>query len=563
MNRVPTLLACALLAASAAAQAPSNNSCSSPLTVFAGVNPQPPNGASGQFFTNVGASNSSSTAFDTACATAFNKDVWFEFTPTRTGTHTIKTCTPSGFTSGSLSETVVAIYDGATCPSGGTELACNDDNTVCNIFGSSRSSMNVSLWDGQTYLIRVGTESATASGTFYLEIEIPATAANDTCSNAVDLVIGANAGSFDGSNTSSLSYACTNFSVDHTDVWFKYEGSLADAINGVEVAITESGAGQFMAVYSGSCPSILGGYTLVDCGTSVVQFAPTWQTYWIRVGRGFSLEPTLTFTLTMTKTNRPSNDHCSNGLGTTGGVGPFYAETFGYYDNSGALDTDFGAIMPVCLAFSNSDVWYDYIATSSGKVVVSTDNYPGYPVGTLTDTVIAVFSACPNGSSTDLIACDDDGGVGNLSRLVFDAVQGTHYKVMVAGYGANGNTEGQFTLQILPQFRLQMSSPSGAGSFQLNLFDGGPNNAFFTCLTLNQGIFPYGPYFGIEPTFFEIVVQLTSNAPPFIGFLDGVGNYQYGPFVGLPSLTLYGVTMQFDALASSAGVTVYTAHTIP
>lgn len=561
MQRRSLLLAAAVLAAHAAAQAPSNNSCSAPLTVFAGVNPQPPNGSSGQYFTNVNATNSSSSAFGVECAPAFNKDVWFAFTPTKTGTHQIQTCTPSGFTSGSLTETVVAIYEASACPSGAVDLACNDDNTACNIFGSSRSSVNVNLWQGHDYLIRVGTESASASGTFYLEIVEPTTAANNLCTGAIDLVLGANSGTFDGATGSSTTYGCTAFSVSNADVWFKYEGSLLDVLNGVEVAITGSSVVDFMAVYTGTCSIIPpSSFNDVDCGTNVVQFAPGFQTYWIRVGRGFAAEPSLGFTLTMTKIERPSNDHCTSGFTTFGGVGPAYAALGVYYNNEGALDTNFGATTS-CVSNTNSDVWYDYIATTSGKVVVTTDTPSGYAAGTLTDTVVAVFAACGGGPP---IACDDNAGVGLLSYLEFEAVQGVHYKVMVAGKGQNLNTEGSFWLTIVPKFRLTMSAPLGPGSIQFNLTEGGPFQIFFTCLTLQQGNYPYGPFFGIEPTVTEIALQINSASEPFLGILNGSGGYQFGPIAGLPSgLTLYGVSLEFDAIGQISGVTPMTTFTIP
>jgi hypothetical protein len=108
-----------------------------------------------------------------------------------------------------------------------------------------------------------------------------------------------------------------------------------------------------------------------------------------------------------------------------------------------------------------------------------------------------------------------------------------------------------------------MSAPNGPGTIQIDVEDGGPNHAFFTCLTVNQGLYPYGPFFGIQPTFFEVVLQLTSNAEPFIGFLNGAGDYQFGPAPSIAGLTLYGVTLQFDAAASVAGVTPHTTFTVP
>lgn len=554
--------ALALLAAVAGAQAPSNNSCTAPLTVFSGVNPQPPAGTSGQFFTNVNATDSSAASFSIECGTDFNKDVWFLFTAPRTGVYVIKTCTPSGFTAGSLTQTVLAVYDSASCPSG-TAIACNDDSLTCNIFGSDRSYLTVNLFDNYDYLIRVGTESATQTGTFYLTIEAPTTAANDSCTGAIALTTGANAGSFDGSNGSTTTYGCTEFSVTNSDVWFSYTGTLLNLLNPKEVVIDISGAADFFAIYSGTCSVFPpASFSTLDCGTSLatLKFVPGNDTYYIRVGRDFAVEPTLDFTVTVAVNDVPDTDACANGVTTFGGVQPSYSDIASFYTNVGATDRGWSTTTG-CVGNSNSDVWFDYIATTSGKVYVSTQTPAGQIAGTLTDTVIAVFADCAANSA---IACNDDSGAGLLSYLEFDAIQGTHYKIMVAGFNDTSNTEGTFWLAIIPKFNLSMASPLGAGSLRINLTDGGPNHAFFTCITLNAGTFPYGPFYGIQPTFTEILLQLSSFSEPFVGVMNGIGGYQFGPLAGLPSgVNLYAVTLEFDAVGNVAGVSNYTSHLIP
>ncbi len=556
--------AVAILAAVAGAQAPSNNSCTSPLVVFTGVNPQPPSGTSGQYFTNVGATDSSAASFSIECGTDFNKDVWFLFTAPRTGNYVFKTCTPSGFTSGSLSQTVVAIYDSASCPSG-TAIACNDDSPTCNIFGSDRSYLNVNLFDNHDYLIRVGTESTTLTGTFYLTVEAPATAANDTCIGAIGLSAGANAGSFDGSNGSTATNGCSEFAVDNSDVWFSYTGSILNLLTPKEVVVTATGTIDFIAIYSGTCSLFpASSFSTLDCGPNIpgaaFKFVPGNDTYYIRVGRAFAVEPALDFNITVEVNVVPDTDDCADGVTTFGGVQPSYSDIASFYTNVGATDRGW-PLTTGCVGNSNSDVWFDYIATTSGKVYVSTDTPSGQTPGTLLDTVIAVFTDC---TTTSPIVCNDDGGVGLLSYLEFDAVQGTHYRIMVAGYSHYQNQEGTFWLAIIPKFKLSMASPLGAGSLRINLTDGGPNHAFFTCITLNAGTYPYGPFYGIQPTFTEILLQLSSFSEPFVGVMNGIGGYQFGPLAGLPSgVNLYAVTLEFDAVGNVAGVTNYTNHLIP
>ncbi|HYC77686.1 MAG TPA: hypothetical protein VEI02_08680 [Planctomycetota bacterium] len=559
-----TLSACVcLLAAVATAQAPSNNACSNALVVFGGINPQPPSGASGQFFTNVAATNSSSTAFGVECAPAFNKDVWFLYTAVRTGPVTVRTCTPSGFTAGSLTETVVAVYDAGDCPGGGPALACNDDSFACSssiLVPSNRASVTFNAYYAKDYLIRVGTENASTSGTFYLEVDEPAAAANNTCAGATSVSTGLNSGlSVAGSTPLTSTYGCSAWSASHSDVWHTYDTGLF--IGGREATITATGAGaDLVSVYKGTCGTLPPTFSVtqtVACGGTQVSFALSpFSTYWIRVGLAEQIEPSgFDYDLQIDVEVSPPNDDCADGLTFLGGTLPYHPSQASFLTNVAALTTPG---LSLCTTY-NSDVWFDYLATTSGKVSVSTLTPSGQAPGTLTNTVLAVFSDC---GATTPIACNNDFGGSLLSYLEFDAVQGQHYRVMVADFGP-AQFEGTFWLAIYPKFSLTMSSPGGPGTFRLDLANGGPNHLFFTCLTLQQGAYPYGPFFGVEPTLTELQLQIASGAPPFLGALDAQGAYQFGPFAGLPSLTLYGVTLEFDLAGQIAGVSNIAAHTIP
>ena len=142
MRRAAVVAAALFVAASAAAQAPSNNECTAPIVVTDGVNPSAPFGVDGTTFTNVSATNSA--AFGVSCggATHFNKDVFFTYVATCTGTTTFSTCTPAGFTAGTLIDTVLDVYDASACPGGGAALACNDQ------FCASRSEVSLATTAG-------------------------------------------------------------------------------------------------------------------------------------------------------------------------------------------------------------------------------------------------------------------------------------------------------------------------------------------------------------------------------------------------------------------------------
>ncbi|MGE3164899.1 MAG: PKD domain-containing protein [Planctomycetota bacterium] len=100
-----------------------------------------------------------------ACATWFgtntqvNKDLWYLFSATDTGTLTIDTCTAP--VSGA-NDTRVAVYQGPLCPiDATTQVGCDDDSCVAPVDFGSMLSVHVDA--GQDYLIRLGLFSTTAT----------------------------------------------------------------------------------------------------------------------------------------------------------------------------------------------------------------------------------------------------------------------------------------------------------------------------------------------------------------------------------------------------------------
>lgn len=84
------------------------------------------------------------------------------------------------------------------------------------------------------------------------------------------------------------------------------------------------------------------------------------------------------------------------------------------------------------------DLWYSFVPPTDGRYQIET-----LTGGTLADTVISVHTGCP-GSLTNDITCDDDSGVGDLSRATFTGVAGQEYKVRVGGVGG---TQGSFIVR--------------------------------------------------------------------------------------------------------------------
>lgn len=116
--------------------APSNDSCSSPTMIQ----------SASTAFDNTAATTTGSIGVASTCdASDFQLDVWFCYAATCTGSVSISLC-PGDF------DTMLAVYDGCTCPTR-SGLGCNDDG--CNTFGAG-SQLVFPAVAGQGYLVRVG-----------------------------------------------------------------------------------------------------------------------------------------------------------------------------------------------------------------------------------------------------------------------------------------------------------------------------------------------------------------------------------------------------------------------
>ncbi|MGA1266776.1 MAG: hypothetical protein ACO32J_06315, partial [Phycisphaerales bacterium] len=87
--------------------------------------------------------------------TAINKDIWYLFGATQTGTATVSTCGTAGF------DTNLVIY-GSACPTASTPvLACSDNASGCS---GNTSSASWEVVEGGEYRVRLGSPG-TGSGT--------------------------------------------------------------------------------------------------------------------------------------------------------------------------------------------------------------------------------------------------------------------------------------------------------------------------------------------------------------------------------------------------------------
>ncbi|MCX5688262.1 MAG: FG-GAP-like repeat-containing protein [Planctomycetota bacterium] len=112
-----------------------NDSCATPFPV---INGGP------MVFSTVGATTDGPTESLTL-GLAVSKDVWFLYTAPSTGVASVSLC-------GSSFDTMVAVYDGTTCPTGPNTAIAGNDDSRCGL----QSFATFACSAGNQYLIRVG-----------------------------------------------------------------------------------------------------------------------------------------------------------------------------------------------------------------------------------------------------------------------------------------------------------------------------------------------------------------------------------------------------------------------
>lgn len=112
--------------------------------------------------------------------------------------------------------------------------------------------------------------------------------------------------------------------------------------------------------------------------------------------------------------------------------------------------------------------------------------------------------------------------------------------------GSSGGTEDIRGIEFLPR-RLRIRGSGAPGSYVvgIDVIFGTPGLSYATVITTNAGNYPNGAILGIDPTYIELVVQLSYPYPPFNGVLDGTGCALFSlPLAGPVGVTVYGVSVE-------------------
>lgn len=323
-----------------------------------------------------------------------------------------------------------------------TQVACVDAGA-----NGVNATVTFTTVVGTTYHVRVQRQASNSTMDGRLCVWSPP---NDNPCGAVALPVGTSCTTTAGSNvgasgtTGIPAPGCAAYST--ADVWYTFVAPAVGSIN-IETApgtLTDGG----VAIYSAT--ACAGTFTLISCddsngpgnmGQAQASGLTPGVTYYARVwGNGGG---TGTFTICA---HALAND---NPCGATPiMVGSSCTTITG--TNVNATGTT-GVPVPGCASYSTADVWYSFVAGSTGSIALETSP------GTLTDGGVALYSATACGGTFTLLACDDNNGPGNMSLALFNGLTpGTTYFVRVWG---NGGATGTFNICA---FSLPNDNPCGA-----------------------------------------------------------------------------------------------------
>jgi hypothetical protein len=427
---------------------PSNNNCSSAITLTPDSSPACTNSVSG---TTLLASNSMETEPTCSSGGLGGGDVWYQFTATAEG-HTITFSNVSSVLGGT-STMATAVYQG-TC-GGLVEVAgsCGTSNTTRNIGN---------LVPGQTYFVRVWTVNSTSGQANSFDIcigTLPPPPLNNTCTNATILSVssgetcsGVTSGSTqDALNSGEEGPSCSASGLNGGDVWYQFTAtqSAHTIILSNVTNVSGSSSGMVTAVYENTC----GNLTQIDgsCLSSTtvlernISGLTAGQTYYVRVWTSSSLTTQAnSFDICIaTPPPPPANDNCSSA--TTLPVSPeeecseVTAGTTLSASNSGEAE-------PSCSAsgLNGGDVWYQFTATQSVHTIILSNI--SNVLGSTSGMVTAVYeNTCGNLTEIDG-SCVSSSTV--LERIISGLTADQTYYVRVWTINSTANQANSFDICI-------------------------------------------------------------------------------------------------------------------
>lgn len=488
----------------------------------------------------------------TGCAAivATDPDVWWTFTPPVGGTFFLnrELFDPSANNGGPevAGATRLAVYDGATGCGVSTALLC----------GAAASGLSAFLVGGQTYLVRAANAAGAASlGACFLTWSLLPPPANDACAAAFAVVEGVNpAGGGAYSNAGATddggvpAPTCAAGAVGTKGVWFSYVATATGPATATTCAPPDRAPGSLgdtvLEVFA-SCGALAAAACGDDfCGgLSRVVFATTaGSVYRLRVSSRFA---GVSGSFHLSVAQQPPDDECAGATPLAlGPNGPFF--------QLGATPSG-----PAACSAQLDDRWFSFVAPKSGRLRFDT-------CGSNVDAVLSVHPAC----GLPALACNDDAPSGfgscavaqpNAAGIEFDAVGGTDYRLRVGV--KNPAAFGDLRIGVAYRFGVRLVYDDPTDVLSLVVSDGGPFHLSLNAITLFQGAYPAGWFYGVDIPFLELATEIVTGAPFFVA-LDAAGGYSFS-VPGVPAIgwTLYAVSAEYAPNGAPIGASLATSLT--
>lgn len=364
------------------------------------------------------------------------KSVWYRWTPAVNGTAVLDT-------TGSAFDTLLAVYTGASV----STLTLVDGNN--DISGSNpRSRVTFSVTAGTTYRIAVDGRNGDSGAVVLNWNEVTGPPVNDSFNNAIALA--GSTGSTTGTNINATKQSGEPNHAGNTggsSIWYRWTPAAGGQVTFNTLGSTFD---TLLAVYTGST---VGGLTVVstndDLSVNYLQSQVTFSavagtTYRIAVD-GYDGDIGM-LTLNWAQ-GAPANDALANATGLNGPSGTTNGNNFNATKEQNEPDH--------AEEIGGRSVWFKWTAPANGPIVFDTS-------GSALDTLLAVYTGSQM-NNLSLVAANHYGGLLLESRVEFQAVAGTVYRIAVDGFdGAQWTYRLNWHSQVPPRFLSIAPVPSGA-----------------------------------------------------------------------------------------------------
>lgn len=365
--------------------------------------------------------------FDGPPATCTEKSVaglWFKWQATFNGQ--AKVSTRADFND------VVSVFTG-NC-SAPTPLICNNRDE----HGFIGETTYFSAEAGTSYLIRVSGQEGgfgTSRGTLCISVEqapnAPAPPANDQCNTASVLTESANCLTINNLNATTAPVLPSLNTLARADVWYRF---TAPALPANEQVVIQSNAdfSDVITLYQGGCAALQEVVGNHKGGTLEAPGLTAGQSYWVQIAGTFAtIEGNLCPQLQRKQVNAPVNDDCIAALSVAIG---------GTCTSGSNHAASFSGKQPSCVVTADRDVWFKFVAPSSGSVRINS--------GASFEHVLSIWEGPCNNLNEVFCAknplrCAGYFAVGNLNA-------GQTYFIQIASWnGAGGWNNGDVCVKIL------------------------------------------------------------------------------------------------------------------